>query len=58
MKCSYHNGWYYLRVPGAILRSRNKDLLWPSYMAVMINMPKEIREAQRTNITLRFRCEP
>ena len=44
MDCKYEDGLYYLRVPGALLYSENKDLLWPSYMTLAICMPKELRE--------------
>tara|TARA_R100001143_G_scaffold31127_1_gene30212 strand:+ start:34338 stop:34514 length:177 start_codon:yes stop_codon:yes gene_type:complete len=56
MDCKYEDGLYYLRVPGALLYSENKDLLWPSYMTLAICMPKELREAQANNETLHIRC--
>lgn len=56
MNVTQRNGWYYLRVPGALLYSRNKDLLWPSYMTLMITHSKELQEARRNNETMRVRC--
>lgn len=56
MNCTYQDGLFYLRVPGALLYSENKDLLWPTYMHIMICMTKELREAKNNNETLHIKC--
>jgi len=57
MNCTYEDGYWYLRVPGALLYARNKDLLWPSYMTLMIMYPQLLRDAEIDRETLRVRCE-
>lgn len=56
MNCTFHDGYYYIRVPGAVLYARNRDLLWPSYMALVIHYPEVVRKAEANNETLWVKC--
>lgn len=43
MRTTVEEGLHVLRVPGVVLRSEEADLLWPSYMALVLDYPELVK---------------
>ncbi len=55
MHTTREEGYEVLRAPGVILYSEDKDLLWPSYMTLVLLYPRLIHD--RSGETVYVKCE-